>query len=281
MSSAFAGGRVIINFDDTCNMQCPYCYVPFKGIPFKVDRLEQILIRCRELGFAIVTFGGGDPLMYKDFRKVLVQARNLGFEVHVDTNAIGLASDDLDLLNGTVSLLGLPLDGPDPNLHGAMRGSASHFEKVMNALDLIQDGDFRVKINTVLGRPNLSCLSQLQSILNQRQIDIWSIYQFMPLLGAASGLNKHNFEIETCQFLNATSSLSESRYSVEICTASSRLSSYVFVTPQGVVYTHGSQGQVGYEFLGDIFCDDWIVKYSFGKTLRDDARHRYRKLANS
>ncbi len=256
-------------------MQCPYCYVPFKGIAFEFDKLERVLIRCRELGFAIVTFGGGDPLMYKGFRKVLVQARNQGFEVHLDTNAIGLVSDDLGILNETVSLLGLPLDGPEPHLHGAMRGSASHFEKVINAIDLVRGGAFRVKINTVLGRPNLSCLPQLQSILNQRPVDIWSIYQFMPLLGAASGLNKHHFEIETSQFLDATSCLSESRYSVEICTASSRLSSYVFVTPQGSVYTHGSQEQGGYELLGDIFCDDWIAKYAFAGTLRDDARHRY------
>jgi MoaA/NifB/PqqE/SkfB family radical SAM enzyme len=273
MFETIMGGRFIINFDDTCNMRCPYCYVPFTKRPVNFRRLADVLVRCSELGFKVVTFGGGDPLLYPDFRKALRIAAGLGFVIHVDTNAIGLCDADLDVFDCAVSLVGLPLDGPNRLVHGLMRGAEHHFDRVIAAIGMLRGRKPKVKINTVVGRYNLATLGNIKHILDKTSISIWSLYQFMPLHDAAC--TRSCYDITKADFLSSAGDLSDSPYTIEVCPGDTRRDSYIFVTPHGDVYTHCVNDETKYDRLGVVFQEDWIERYQFVKTLRDEARHRY------
>src|SRR5437660_4987884 len=126
--------RVCFHFLDTCNMDCPYCYCPFQHKPVRLDVCLSIVDRCASLGIRVITFGGGDPFAFPDFKYLAEHAVESQMKVHVDTNGICLRERDYPWLEKNVHLLALPLDGPDRQVHGKMRGSDQHFDTVLKHL---------------------------------------------------------------------------------------------------------------------------------------------------
>src|SRR5688572_4874076 len=105
--------RVVFNFLERCNMQCPFCYLPFDGERSSLADWKNIVDRLHAWNVSSITFGGGDPLRYREFPELLSYAAHLESRarfIQLDTNAILLRSEHYSLLEQTVDLLGLPLD---------------------------------------------------------------------------------------------------------------------------------------------------------------------------
>ena len=63
--------RICINFMDRCNMSCNYCYIPFINEKINFSLMKKIIYKCSEIGIQIITFGGGDPYNYIEFRNII------------------------------------------------------------------------------------------------------------------------------------------------------------------------------------------------------------------
>ena len=247
--------RMILNFTGRCNMACPYCYVPFDGS--KVDSKTTRSVVKAILAFApdSITFGGGDPFMFEFFPELLLMASIQGPFIQVDTNAKCLETRHVPLLEEHVDLLGLPLDGSTPDIHGKMRRDSSHFSTVMRWVDRLQDKSVALKVNTVVSKINRHDILSIGNLLTKRKIARWSLYQFWPM---ADGLvNSELYDISDADFIETTTRVTAEcpKLRIECGTVASRSPSYVFVTHDGTAYTVDPRDRRLYIRVGSVFDD--------------------------
>jgi len=230
--------RIVLNFDEGCNLSCPFCYTPFTGEPVDFRVVSDVLRECKNLDVKVITFSGGDPFNHPAFRSLLYTASHLGFEIHVDTNGISLLQEDYSIIGDTCSLLGLPLDGPTALTHDGLRKAPGHFSLVLHHLRRLEEFPVRLKINTIVSGANLKDVSNIIHLVNQYDVAIWSLYQFMALCAAAD--REDLFTIEDSVFAGVVDRISsmKHRFRLEAGNAKKRLKSYLFVSPVGRMYTH-------------------------------------------
>lgn len=270
--------RIVLNFAHRCNMHCEWCYVPFMPEAPSADTCMRIVQRIAQVGFKVITFGGGDPLLYPFLPQLLEVAHEAGLFVHVDTNGIGLHCNraTMSLLCDCVGLLGLPLDGPRPDIHNAMRSARSHFELVVSKLAWLAPFIHKVKINTFVSSSNSETITQMVPLIKAFGPARWSVYQYWPLSGGKSATAEHF--ISTYQFRKATERLPAviDKTRVETNPTSLRRLTYPFVSHAGEVYLHHPSDQTKYELLGPIF-DDSVIVELFAKCTgeRANALSRY------
>ena len=272
--------RAIINFDYKCSLSCPFCYVPFQNKPIDFECLQRVVERCKEIGIRIITFSGGDPFDHPKFREILIQAHKIGFEIHIDTNAARLIESDFELIAKTTSLISLPIDGPNHLIHDQIRKKEGHFNLVMEHLQNLIDLDLKIKINTVVIKKNIVYIADIMDILIGLDISIWSVYQFMAL----SGSFKHadSYSVSDTEYENLMVELLSKPHPFYLETGKSteRRESYLFITPNGQVYTHNPVVTKDYLFLGSILQSDWQEAFwqLNRSTIREESKHRYFSL---
>lgn len=242
--------RLILTYTQSCNLTCDFCYVSFHNRKIE-DKSMEIVLRAIDLGFNIITFGGGDAFSKKLFREACRLCNENGVKTHVDTNTIAIRKDDYDFINKYVDLLGISLDGMG-TVHNDMRKSNNLFQKVANVLETSNHLDLKVKINTVLTKKNIQDISNIYEYLKSlNNISIWSIYQFFPL--DAAKRYSDDFIISDSEYDNAVNVLdfSSLNFKVEKFKFSDRVSGYVFSDELGNLYTNSIEGN--YIDIGSIF----------------------------
>src|SRR5712664_2010500 len=149
--------RINFNFLEKCNMACAFCYCPFDGERAGLETWKRIIDHFKSWDLRSITFGGGDPFSYDGFTDLLTYTK-FAFDpelfVQVDTNGIGLAGA-LDSIRANASLLGIPLDGSSPAIHGRMRGQQKHFQVITELLSELATTGIRVKVNTLVSDVNI------------------------------------------------------------------------------------------------------------------------------
>ena len=272
--------RIIINFMEVCNMKCPFCYVPFDGKKIDFYRCKCMIEKCKSLGIKIITFSGGDPFIYSEFRDLLIYAKNLQFETHVDTNGICLNNDDYFLISETSTLLGLPIDGSNTKNHNKMRKFNKHFDIVIKHIKNLKDFKIRLKINTVVTKINFEDTINIFRLVNSLNIDFWSLYQFIPLHDAF--LNASSYSLPYYKFESLVNLINSEKYkfNFEPGSANERTGDYLFVSPNGSVYTHDCKDLTKYKFIGSFFDNNWQSKFEKlnTNTIKNKSRLRYNVL---
>lgn len=264
---------------DVCNMQCPFCFIPFSGEKPNSELTKLLLKECKQLGIKVITFGGGDPLNHSDFLKLSSFAKSLGFIVHVDTNTINLRLFNINELVNNVDVIGIPIDGSNAILHNEMRSSKSHFNLVIDNLKRLSDKSIKIKINTVLSAINYKDLQNIKALISSFSDNIytWSIYQYWPLHHASSV--KQYYELSEENFFDAISNLHDTtKFKIEVNPFISRHKTYLFSSPNGELYIHDPQNIGEYLFIGSIFELGWkayVTDNTIETTIRDQVRERY------
>ncbi|MBN1309633.1 MAG: radical SAM protein [Chitinispirillaceae bacterium] len=119
-----------------CNSRCRFCSI-WSEMP-KTDETKENVFRnlktARRSGCRFVDFTGGEPLLHPDLPLFLAEAKKYGYITSVTTNCI-LFPSRVGELDGRIDLLHFSLDADTPEVHNALRGSAS-FEKVIESIPL-------------------------------------------------------------------------------------------------------------------------------------------------
>jgi MoaA/NifB/PqqE/SkfB family radical SAM enzyme len=252
--------RVILNFSHKCALKCEWCYVPFGSVPAKLEIVEAIVDWVAKLGFSSITFGGGDPFQHSFIETTLRRAKMSGLFVHVDTHAKSLrqSKQTFTLLVQAVDLLGLPLDGPNAEVHDRMRSTPGHFDLLRRHLDWLKPYRERVKINTVLSAKNSETVPALAELVGFIAPSRWSLYQYWPLGPAERVSSTHclrdgEFEAKTRR---AAELLAGSDTVVEINNQESRRATYPIVQHDGSIFVHAPAPLNNFRYIGSIFEED-------------------------
>lgn len=260
MSGGLRANRAILSFAHRCAMKCEWCYVAFEAPTVRKAVVASVVKRVAELNFTCLTIGGGDPFQYRFLGSTLQLAKSLGLFVHVDTNGLGLreSQETLSLLQGTVDLLGLPIDGSAAAIHDGMRQSPGHLNRVTQQLRWLADVRSRIKLNTLVSAANLHDLPSLSALIGTLKPSRWSIYQYWPLGPAARVQVKHT--VSDLAFAEATERVRATfpygNTAIEINPRESRRDTYPIIQHDGEVFVHAPQPENTFVHLGSIFRDE-------------------------
>ena len=133
----------VVNLTHRCNMTCNMCTQ--YGATFKNNTLNEMtfeewdnffkslkIVRPRPL----VTLMGGEPLLHKDFDKILMSAVENKLKVHIVTNGF-LLKEHLDTIAKSKANISISIDGLGET-HDRIRNTKGSFEKSVECLKLIQ-----------------------------------------------------------------------------------------------------------------------------------------------
>jgi MoaA/NifB/PqqE/SkfB family radical SAM enzyme len=132
-----------------CNLACTYCNefddfsqpVPLQEMFRRIDRLG-------EMGTAIVTISGGEPLLHPDLDAIIARIRKNGIIAGLITNGYLLVADRIQRLNRAgLEYLQISIDNVQPD--DVSKKSLKVLDKKLELL--AEHAEFQVNINSVLG----------------------------------------------------------------------------------------------------------------------------------
>lgn len=164
MPSGFIRHRVVqVHPSLRCNLSCVHCYSssgPRARAELGLRTLVDRLTRLRAEGYEIVSFSGGEPLLYPAFDEAVTEAVALGFRVNLVSNGLLWTAERAARLAGKVSLVGLSLDGT-PARHDRMRGTTGAFERLSRRLPVLRDAGIRFALAHCVTRDSIEDLPWL------------------------------------------------------------------------------------------------------------------------
>lgn len=132
-----------------CNISCTYCneYDDFSK-PVPIETVRARLDKLADLGTAVITISGGEPLLHPDLDEVIGHTRYRGMIAGMITNGYLLTADRIHRLNRA------GLDHLQISIDNVMPDDVS--KKSLKVLDkklqlLAEHADFHVNINSVVG----------------------------------------------------------------------------------------------------------------------------------
>lgn len=137
-------GPVQIEITGRCNMNCSHCRA--SGMLKKDMPLSQIIkimkfARTYSPNYKEVTISGGEPMLHKDFRKVISELRKNGADyLTITTNGSMINEDLLDFFESLKFerlMISVSVDSTDPEKHDKFRAYPGAFKKAKQALLMI------------------------------------------------------------------------------------------------------------------------------------------------
>ncbi|MDC3064133.1 GTP 3',8-cyclase MoaA [bacterium] len=146
-----------ISLTERCNLRCSYC-MPLEGVqlsPAKhlmnANEIYSIAKIFVNLGVNKIRLTGGEPLVRKDFSRILERLSNLNVDLSITTNAVSIDRYLIQLKKARLETINVSLDTLDADKYQKIT-FRNYFNRVyQNILTLISEG-FKVKINAVLMR---------------------------------------------------------------------------------------------------------------------------------
>ncbi len=146
-----------ISLTDACNLKCLYCNpelhsgaTAFAQL-MQADEIETIAEEFITLGVKKIRLTGGEPLVRKDAKDIMLRLSKLPVELTLTTNGIRLDEFTDVLREADISSVNVSLDTLDRHKFQEIAGSGS-FDRIFNNVLRLIDESFHVKLNVVVIR---------------------------------------------------------------------------------------------------------------------------------
>lgn len=138
-----------------CNLKCIHCcfnaaFGSDKDI-LSTDEVLNIVDKIIACSPELITFTGGEPLLRKDFIKILeYTAERFNGKISLSTNATLINSRNVKILSSLLSSIDISLDGVDEESCSLLRGPGV-FDKVMESVRLLKENGLdKISLSMVL-----------------------------------------------------------------------------------------------------------------------------------
>ena len=106
---------VSIALTNACNLSCDYCYAEKYPAQLSINDLQLITKQLDKLGTLEITFGGGEPFLYKNITEICEWIwTNTSLGVTITTNGFNLSEPIIESISKYVSFIRFSIDGIDP-----------------------------------------------------------------------------------------------------------------------------------------------------------------------
>lgn len=144
-----------ISLSEHCNLRCTYC-MPEDGIPLTpkpqlmtADEILEIASTFVKFGVKKIRVTGGEPLVRKDAKDILLRLGKLGVNLTITTNGI-LVPNFIDTFQQAgIKTVNISIDSLDKAKFNRIT-RRNYFETVFENIDLLLSEGFQVKLNVVL-----------------------------------------------------------------------------------------------------------------------------------
>ena len=186
-----------INFHFTrvCNYKCKFCFhkQDLSGSPPSEEDSKKLMAILRhEGGMKKINFAGGEPLLYPEFLKHMLEycKKDLGVYTSIITNGSCLTKEWLEANSSNIDMLGFSLDSLDDDTNYKLGRRPRHSTEdtlpqsvvvgkmVEHAVRL----NIKIKINTVVTTKNYT-ETKLADFVAKHKITRWKVFQMMVLKG--------------------------------------------------------------------------------------------------
>ena len=164
------------NITTECNMECSFCYRIGKTIgTVDVEKAFRYIDFLVLDGCTNINISGGEPLLHPKWREIIQYCALKGLYIIISTNGLLLNLHDPYLKY--IKRICIPLDCLSNDAKSMMRPA----EQVRKAQLIIQEYcnnsfDFKLKVNTIVTKQNMSQLDEIFSIVNHQGID-WKLFE--------------------------------------------------------------------------------------------------------
>lgn len=180
-------GTLMLHLLGKCNLTCAHCYM--EGAPGRRERLPlpavlDAIEDCTTLGVGSLYVTGGEPMMYRELRKVLEQAATItGMQTTLCTNATLLTERHAAWMAPLGLHLNVSVDG-QPDYHDTFRRQRGAFARAARGLRIAAAAGMPVTIIMTVSRDNLADVAAVASFA----LDIGAkTIRFQPLLRLGRG----------------------------------------------------------------------------------------------
>lgn len=173
-----------------CNMDCKMCYVRLnekemnsKGRLRTVDEWIQLAKEAKEQGMLFLLITGGEPFLYKDFKKLYTELKKLGLVISINTNGTLLNKDMVDwLAKNPPYKINMTVYGGSNETYKRLCNNPKGFDQVTQAAKLLKDANISVKINASITPYNMDDLEEIFSFAKKFDFYIeTTTYMFPPI----------------------------------------------------------------------------------------------------
>lgn len=179
-----------ISITENCNLRCTYC-MPAEGIELTPkahlmtsDEIVQIATTFVGLGVDKIRLTGGEPLVRKDARDIILRLGELGTELTITTNGLLVHKFIGIFKQAGIKSVNVSLDTLVKKKYQQITRRDS-FDTVLENVDLLLAEGFRVKINVVLMQGfNRDEIAGFIGLTENKNVQIRFI-EFMPFSGNA------------------------------------------------------------------------------------------------
>lgn len=161
------GVRVIWEVTGRCNLRCVHCFANISNDLENKNELTteeafNIIDKFNLINVGKVMITGGEPLMRKDFIKIINRIRKCNKDIVIDITTNGLLLNNNlinELLLSSVDELSISLDGPEI-VYKRIRGENSDFKKLIGNIKQLINNKIKVDGIMVLSKLNLDYIEE-------------------------------------------------------------------------------------------------------------------------
>lgn len=172
---------IYIDPTDTCNANCPYCYIPAeirhngrsmnkKELSFIVKKIARYFNHRKRK--PVIVFHAAEPLLVKDIIFNAIKEFSNKFHFGLQTNAILLKKEDVQFLKRFGVGVGISLDSHQPLINNRLRkttGLEGNFRYAVRAIEWF-DGYSGLNVITTITKFNLTHLPDIVKFLHTKRV---------------------------------------------------------------------------------------------------------------
>jgi MoaA/NifB/PqqE/SkfB family radical SAM enzyme len=173
---------VVVDWQITsrCTRNCGFCFGPKSEPDLSHRDVRKVVNNLKNLGTRAIELTGGEPLMRPDIDEIIQYIRKLEIGLCLFTNC-DLYFQHRESIIENVNVIGIPIEGPNEDIHDGLRGKES-FVAVMNALkDAHSNSEAKFQICTIVSAQNYLSLESIEHILYpfEDRIVLWKLYELI------------------------------------------------------------------------------------------------------
>ena len=177
-----------ISITEHCNLRCTYC-MPAEGISLTpkphlmtADEIIEIAKTFVSCGVKKIRLTGGEPLVRKDAKHIMLRLGKLGVNLTITTNGILIPNFIETFKEAGIKIVNISIDSLDKEKFNRIT-RRNYFDTVLENIDLLLRDGFEVKLNVVLIQGfNDNEINDFIALTQFKNVEIRFI-EFMPFNG--------------------------------------------------------------------------------------------------
>lgn len=165
--------KIFLDISNFCNLHCRHCLS--QSAPERSEYLDESIIKkiadeCSECGVFQIKIGGGEPLLYPGFWKIISYIRKIMPQVRISftTNGTSMTKEDISNIRKMECDISVSMDGTE-TIHNSIR-NGNVYDKVDSTVSALLDNGITPVIRYTLMDDNIGCLMDVYNYCKKKKV---------------------------------------------------------------------------------------------------------------